>query len=142
MKRYAFRLEVVLRARRAQEEMARQELARANRRVRAAQERAVAEEERYRSMGAPTGVVEMVEDRRDRVWRELAAGTLTEARRTSEDETVAAAVQQAVWREAAQRVAALERLDQRRRQEHALALARSEVAEVDDLVTSRFEAAP
>lgn len=142
MKRYAFRLEVVLRARRAQEEMARQDLARANRLVRAAQERADAEEERYQSMGTPTGVVEMVEDRRDRVWRELAAGTATEARRVSEDQAVAAAVQQAVWREAARRVAALERLDQRRRQEHVLALSRAEASEVDDLVTSRFEAAP
>lgn len=142
MRRYGFRLEVVLRARRAQEELARQELARANRRVREAQDRAAAEDQRYRSLGAPTGIVEMVEDRRERVWRELAAGTADEARRASEDEAVAAAVQQAVWREAAQRVAALERLDQRRRQEHALELARAEAAEVDDLVTSRFEAVP
>lgn len=138
MKRYAFRLEVVLRARRAQEEVARQELARANHRLRRAQERADAERDRYAAMGPVTGTVDMVQDRQDRVWRTLAAATLVHAERTREDVAVAAAVHQAAWREAAQRVAALERLDDRRRAEHAVAVGRAEAAEVDDLITSRF----
>lgn len=139
MKRYSFRLEAVLRARRAQEDVARQELARANHQLRRALEHTRAERQRYESMGTPTGVVEMVQDRQDRVWRELAAGSLHQATRDHEDLSVAAAVHQAAWREAARRVAALERLDGRRRAEHALLVSRAEAAEVDDLVTSRFE---
>lgn len=139
MKRYTFRLEVVLRARRAQEDLARQALAQANRRLRQALEEAEAEQARYDAMGTASGVVDLVEDRRDRVWRDLAAGTLLEARRSQEEMSVAAAVQAAAWREAAQRVAALERLDERRRAEHAVAVARAEAAVVDDLVTARFE---
>lgn len=139
MKRYRFRLEAVLRARRALEDQARQELARANGKLRLAQAHAEDEQRRYQDMPAPAGVVTMVQDRQDRVWRELAAGSLLQARRASEDLAVAAAVRQAAWREAAQRVAALERLDDRRRAEHAQHMARAEVAEVDDLVTARFE---
>lgn len=139
MKRYTFRLEAVLRARRAQEDVARQELARANHRLREAVAAADAERARYAAMGKPTGVVDMVQDAQDRVWRELAAGTLHAVQCHREDLAVAAAVHQAAWREAAQRVAALERLDERRRAEHELAVSRAEAAAVDDLVTSRFE---
>lgn len=139
MKRYAFRLEVVLRARRAQEELARQHVAQANHRLRGALEHVAAEQARYEAMGTPTGVVELVQDRQDRVWRELTAASVHEAQRSRDDLAVAAAVRQAAWREAAQRVAALERLDQRRRAEHAVEVGRAEAAEVDDLVTSRFE---
>jgi flagellar FliJ protein len=139
MKRYQFRLDAVLRARRAQEDVARQELVRANLALRRARERTAAERQRLANLGVPTGVVDLVQDRQERTWRSLAAATAHAARRSEEDLAVAAAVRQAVWREAAQRVAALERLDERRRAEHAGAVARAEAAEVDDLVTSRFE---
>jgi hypothetical protein len=42
------------------------------------------------------------------------------------------------WALAAQRVAALDALDERRREEHRRQLARSEANEVDDLVNSRY----
>jgi flagellar biosynthesis chaperone FliJ len=142
VKRYQFRLEAVLRARRAQEDAARQELARANLALVEAQQRADAEHARVRSLGAPTGIVDLLQDRQDRVWRSLAADTAHDARRRCEDLAVAAAVKQAAWREAAQRVAALERLDARRRAEHAVAVARAEAVAVDDLVTHRFDREP
>ncbi len=41
------------------------------------------------------------------------------------------------WSEAARRVTVLERLDERRRAEHADDERRAEVTEVDDLVTAR-----
>lgn len=139
MKRYAFRLETVLRARRAQQDLARQELARANQALRRAMATVHAEQERYQAMESVTGVVDVVQDAQDRVWRTLAADSLHQAERSREDLAVTAAVHQAAWREAAQRVAALERLDGRRRAEHDVLVSRAEAAEVDDLVTSKFE---
>ncbi len=138
MKRYRFRLEAVLRARRAQEDMARQELARANRTLQAADDLLRAEQDRYRALAAPSGTVDVAGELGERQRRELVAAAAHEAGLRREDLAVAAAVQQAAWREAAQRVAALERLDARRRADHELALNRSVAAEIDDLVTSRF----
>ena len=138
MKRYRFRLEAVLRARRAQEDMARQELARANRALQQANEGFESELARYRSVPVPTGEVDLATELGERLGRELAATAVHEADLRREDNAVAAAVQQAAWREAAQRVAALERLDARRRADHELEVARAVAAEVDDIVTSRF----
>jgi flagellar biosynthesis chaperone FliJ len=139
VKRYRFRLDAVLRARRAQEDAARQELARANHALRQAQALAAAELARLRALPVPTGVVDLVRDAEDRVWRTLAADSAHFAGRQAEELAVAAAVSQAAWREAAQRVAALERLDERRRAEHAALVAHAEAAEVDDIVTARFD---
>lgn len=138
MKRYRFRLESVLRARRAQEDVARQSLVQANRQVRSAQEDLHAQQQRYGAMQQPGGLLTAAEAVGDHVRRQLMAQVVGEASQRFEDLVVAAAVHQAAWREAAQRVATLERLDERRRAEHALQADRADLTEVDDLVTSRF----
>jgi flagellar protein FliJ len=138
VKRYRFRLESVLRARRAQEELARQELARANLRLRAAVARRDDEEARYRALVERPARGDRTDFLEDRAQAELAAATLNGARRTAEDVAVAAAVRHAAWRETAQRVAALERLDERRRDEHALEASRAEVNELDDMTSARW----
>lgn len=138
MKRYQFRLQSVLRARRAQEDLARQSLALANRRLRDAQVLLAQEQTRYRSVEVRRGVVDVPAARAEQSWQHLAAASVAHAARCLEDLAVAAADHQAAWREAARRVAALERLDDRRRAEHVLAAARADGVEVDDLVTARF----
>jgi flagellar protein FliJ len=138
VKRYRFRLESVLRARRAQEELARQELARANLRLRAAAERRHAEEERYRQLAARPARSDRTGFLEDRAGADLAAATLNRAQRSAEDMAVAAAVRHAAWRETAQRVAALERLDERRREEHGREVQRAEVNEIDDMTSARW----
>lgn len=139
MKRYRFPLEVVLRARRAQEDLARQNLVGANHRVRQAQEHLSRQQARYMTVANPVGVVDAVAAVQDHAGRQVLAGVVDEAKRRFEDRSVEAAVLQAAWREAAQRVAALERLDERRRADHSVMALRAELVEVDDLVTSRFE---
>jgi len=139
MKRYRFPLEAVLRARRAQEDVARQNLVGANHRVRQAQENLSRQQARYLAVADPVGVVDAVTAVQDHAGRQVLAGVVDEAKRGYEDRSVEAAVLQAAWREAAQRVAALERLDERRRADHSLLALRAELVEVDDLVTSRFE---
>ena len=138
MKRYEFRLQSVLRARRTQEDQARQSLALANRRLRDAQVLLAQEQTRYQSVNVSSGVADVSVARSEQSWQHLAAASVAHVARCCEDLAVAAADHQAAWREAAGRVAALERLDDRRRAEHALVTARADSVEVDDLVTARF----
>ena len=138
MKRYQFRLQSVLRARRAQEDLARQSLALANRRLRDAQVLLTQEQARYQSVNVSSGVVDVPAARAEQSWQYLAAASVAHVARCCEDLAVVVADHQAAWREASQRVAALERLDDRRRVEHALVAARADSVEVDDLVTARF----
>lgn len=138
MRRYEFRLHAVLRARRAQEDIARQSLALANRSLREAQRHLGAERIRYEALEPTVGLGDWPEARRERSWCDLAAASVAHATRCFEDLAVVAADRQAAWREAARRVAVLERLDDRRRADHALWAARADGAEIDDLVTARF----
>lgn len=140
MRRYQFRLESVLRARRAQEQLARQDLARANAVLRRAEVHYRQECERYESFEPGVRVEDRESFNRSRALAELTAATLAFSRKTCEDAAVAAAVRHAAWREAAQRVASLERLEDRRREEHSKEAARAEAAEIDDVVTSRWAA--
>jgi flagellar FliJ protein len=138
VKRYRFRLEAVLRVRRLQEDVARTALAEAA----AALARAGAEEARagswlhaLRAQPAPESPVAWDAHRRVQL---AAADEL--ASRTA-DVAHAHAEQQARQRELAAartRVRALERLDERRRAEHAREMARHEERAADDLVTSRY----
>ena len=138
MKRYRFRLEAVLRVRRLQEDAARGALADAT----AAVARAEAEEGRarawldaLRAQPAPDGPAAWDAQRRV----QLAAADELSSR--GSDVAHARAEQQARQRELAAartRVRALERLDERRRAEHAREVARHEERAADDLVTSRY----
>jgi flagellar FliJ protein len=138
MKRYRFRLESVLRVRRVQEDVARGDLARANTAVTAAA--AALDAARHRlarttSDPAPADAPE---------WQARRALLLGRAEEISargadlEAATEARADRQRALAEARTRVRALERLDERRRAEHAVESARDESRTMDDLVTARW----
>jgi len=138
MNRYRFRLESVLRVRRAEEELARQELARANARLRAAMEAHRRESQRYDELQTAPGVLEPVVFLRERAYADLAAATVEAARQAMDAAAAEAACRYVSWSEAACLVAALERLDDRRRAEHRDEARRAEVAEADDMTSARF----
>lgn len=137
MKRYRFRLDTVLRVRQVEEERARGELALANR---ALAEADALLEQRIDHYGAtpqpaaPLAVTSFLaaRDRQERAARAVVvAGT---ARLAADAE---AADRRAVWSRTATRLAAIERLDERRREEHRLEAHRQEALEVDDIVVAR-----
>jgi len=132
MKRYRFALEAVLRVRRAQEEAAVFALAAAHATRRRAEE-AEAEAVARCDGNVPTaGVHDSEQFRSERDEAERLAATAM-ARADAVARAVAEARQrQADWTQAARAVAALERLDERRRQEWAVAEQRAEAAVVDE----------
>jgi len=138
VKRYQFRLEVVLRLRRAEEEQAKESLMAANRHLRRSVERRDVALGRYRALAAPLGPLGREEFDRERSRATLAADALQAAQRHVTSAAAAAALAQIEWSQAARKVAVLERLDARRRAEHADEERREEVAVVDDIVTLRF----
>ena len=140
MNRYRFRLDSVLRVRRAHEELARQELVQANRRLRSAMEAHRRESLRYSQLTATVGLLEGSDFRRERAETELAAATLEAARIVMDAAAAEAATRYVGWTEAARQVAVLERLDDRRRAEHRAEEIRAEVAVADDLTGARFVA--
>ena len=66
-----------------------------------------------------------------------AAGAITVARAEYRHALAAVEQRRAEWAAARQRVAALERLEERRREEHAVEMRRAEDRLVDDLVVAR-----
>ncbi len=138
MKRYRFTLESVLRARRAQEDLARQQLAQANRALRRAQATLADVTAAYDRRPVDRGQIDLAGLHRQRLDGELAAAEVDRRRGQLADAAVEAATHYARWTEAARLVAALERLDERRRAEWRLEAQRQEAAAVDDVVTSRF----
>lgn len=139
MSRYRFRLETVLRVRRAEESDAKGALLRANARLRAALDARDQAQQRYRDVVESQSLSGSVEQlRRDRWHAEVAARALSDAQREAMRVAGEAALAQVDWAQAARRVAVLERLDLRRRSEHAEGERRAEVGVVDDLVTARY----
>lgn len=133
MKRYHFNLETVLRARRAQESVARADLQRANLAAAAAEVAAKKSQDHYGEVVASTGAPFMQHRERS----ELAAKALLGA-----EESVAAtrAVLEKALHDyvaAARAVTVLEHLDERRREEHALAAQHAEAALSDELAAAR-----
>jgi flagellar export protein FliJ len=141
MSKRSFRLETVLRVRKAQEETARAELARENGEVRAAAAERDSAAERYRQVPVSSGAVAATVFQREAATADLAAASLLDARSHLSLAEAEAAVALRRWREAAQRVEALERLALRRLEEARAEEARHESAAVDDLVTARYIAA-
>ncbi len=144
MKRYHFSLEPVLRARRAQEEAARQSLAAANHHLRRAQSRRDAALDAYRIVTSSAlrgpGDRDAFFDERSRQLR--LAEAVEEASKLvvqCEEETESC---YSAWVLAGQRVASLERLDERRRSEWSYSEARAEAASVDDIVNARWDRQP
>jgi flagellar export protein FliJ len=140
VKRFRFRLETVLAARRAQEEAARSSLALAHGLLRVREEAHDSEWARYRGLrdsgAAPPQSWQELAARRG--FEELAAGTLEMCRRRLAESGAEVEAAQEAWTEASRRVAVLERLAERQRGEWMLAFERYEAAEVMEGVTARW----
>jgi flagellar export protein FliJ len=138
MKRYQFRLEGVLRLRRAELEQARLVLAGANAALQSALLVREREAERYNSVAfrsdasAPDALRAELHD------SAVAHARLAGAERSVADAAVHAAVAQVNWSSANRRVAALERLDERRRAEHAAEVRREEAVLLDEIAGARY----
>lgn len=139
MSRFRFRLEGVLRVRRAQESEARTALAAANAHLRQKLEIRDGAHVHYRQVaGRPRPECTVAALASERLDAALAADRLDAAARAVTRAAGEAALTQVSWTQAARRVSVLERLEERRRVEHADEESRAEVRAVDDLVTSRW----
>jgi hypothetical protein len=133
VKRYDFPLQTVLRARRAQESVARADLLRANLYVTAAELAEREKQAHYEDVITADGVAFLVHRQRS----QLAAASLMGARGSVTEARVAVATAMEGYLVAARGVSVLEHLDERQRGEHAAAVRRKEANHVDELVTSR-----
>jgi flagellar protein FliJ len=137
MKKFAFRLESVLRIRRLQEDQVRTRLMAANRDVQVARARVEARQSRYDTLPRPMGVHD--HDSMERAWFTLdaAAGAI---RFAHEEQVIAEQAADAIrieWVEARRRTEVLERLRERARDEWAVETRRAEDRAVDELVVAR-----
>ena len=137
MKRFRFRLEQVLRVRRLQEDMARAALQHANLDARRAADAVNARIEEYGAAARPEGAQSYDTFNRMQSHLDNAAGAITVARGLYLEALGVVKERRAEWAAARQRVAALERLEQRRRDEYDIEARRAEDRLVDDLVVAR-----
>jgi flagellar export protein FliJ len=137
VKRYRFRLEQVMRVRRIQEDQARSLVVEA--RTRAADAAAVTLRriEAYESHSSAGATVDAAGFLASRALHEAKAQAVLNAQVEEMEAREVVAQRLDGWSEAARRVSALERLDERRREEYDIELRRDEDAQVDDLVVSR-----
>lgn len=139
MKKYVFRLETVRRVRKAQEDQAKSALLNANsevqRAIKAVEERTAEYEAATERITGGAGVEVFM---KQRYFNELAGHALIAAQASRKAAEVEAAAKRDLWSEAAKRVKALDRLDDRRRAEYLIDAQREEVREIDDMVTGRF----
>jgi len=138
MRKYRFQLEPVLRVRTTQEDLARAALAQANHRVASADAVLAARLSHYSSMAMASGMRSQSDFMRSRFSHEMAARSVRDAEAARRQAAEEAAARREAWTQAAKEVSVLERLDERRRAEHALEAARQADAEVDDIVVGRF----
>jgi flagellar biosynthesis chaperone FliJ len=137
MKRFRFRLDQVLHVRRVQEDRARFELLSANRDAHLA---AVRVDERladYAGRRMPTGPQSHADFERAVFLLDSGAASVGVARASHRDALDVVDARRTDWTDARRRVAALERLEERRRTEHAIEVQRAEDQLVDDLVVAR-----
>ena len=137
MKRYEFRMAKVLRVRRLQEDAARAAVAAARAAENAAIETLEASKAHYAALpagetAAPTSDFLSLRARGE--WRGQAVVQADGRRQMAADGTSFALDG---WQLANRRVTALERLDERRRDEYGVLVRRDEDATVDEIVTSR-----
>jgi flagellar FliJ protein len=138
VKRYRFRLETVLRVRRVQEDAARGDLARANAAVAAAAADVEAARERLAGMASEPVPANPVEWQARRALLLGRAAEITARQTDLQAADTERAGRQRALAEARTRVRALERLDERRRAEHAVEMGRDDSRTLDDLVTARW----
>ena len=137
MKRFRFRLEQVLRVRRIQEDIARGALMAAHHGAREAADRVNARIADYAAASRPSGAQSYDAFNRMQFRLDNAAGAITIARSEYHHTLELVEARRSEWAAARQRVAALERLEARRRDEHAIEARRAEDRMVDDLVVAR-----
>jgi flagellar export protein FliJ len=137
VKRYQFRLDAVLRVRRIQEARARADLAMANMAVAATHQALNAKVAEYQMLPHPSGHQTAHEffSAQHRLDRAAATVVSLDERRALARER--AAQQHVEWSLTAQRVSALENLDERQHAEYTIDADRESEREIDDLVTSR-----
>ncbi len=138
MKRFRFRLDQVLHVRRVQEDRARFGLLSANRDAHLA---AMQVEERladYAGRSMPSGPQSYANFERALFLLDSGAAAVGTARTAHRESLVIVDARRAEWTDARRRVAALERLEARRRAEHAVEVQRAEDQLVDDLVVGRY----
>ena len=138
MKRFQFRLQSVLRVRRIQEDLARARLLNANAGAREAERVVDARVARYHDLDRPAGTQHEPEFARTWFTLDAAAGAVDVAREQQIQAVARVTERRTEWSEASMRVAALERLEERQRAEHAIEVQRDEDRVVDDLVVSRY----
>lgn len=139
MKRYEFRLDQVLRVRRAQADEAANHLGIAQRSESAA---LLAEMARRKSTAERTrlhGSRSSHELLLSRVLWDAELDSLSRLEVSTNEARVETDHQRSVWLAASRRVRALEMLDDRRREEHRVETDRAEGRRIDDLVASRHK---
>ena len=137
MKRYEFRMEKILRVRRMQEDAARAAVAQARSLEKSAVEKLEAARRHCEALGTEVPATSTTQflalrDRGD--FRAQAVGLAGERRRSAADQTAGAVNS---WHVTHRRVDALERLDERRREDYSVEAQRDEDALVDEIVTTR-----
>lgn len=137
MKKYRFPLDTVLRVRRIEEDREKARLLAANRAVDSAVASVTRRRDHLDSLSAPAGGswAGFHAEQSHRLGLAAAVGHaagVLEARRTVATE------RRQDWGAARQRVASLERLDERLRDEHAIEAGRDAQRLVDDLVSARY----
>lgn len=137
MKRYQFRFEHVARVRKIQEDQARAELLAARHRLLVAEAELAARSDDYRARLSTETPGSAAVFRSQRHQDDLLATAVTAARCAEANARLAVSQRIDIWTEAARKVAAMERLDERDRERHAADAAREEQAELDDLVAPR-----
>lgn len=137
MKRYTFRMEQVLRVRRLQEDAARAGVSIARSAERAAEIVLASSNEYYMALETPAApaAAHSFLGQRDRGALRATGVRIAEGHLSTAVEASTAAIDE--WRATHQRVEALERLDERRREEHGIELRRYEDAAADEIVVSR-----
>ena len=140
MKRYEFRMAKVLRVRRLQEDAARAGIAVARMAEQRASDAVAGSYDHYRGLSPanPAAPAAAFLGLRDQASYRATAVRLAEGHLQVAAEATEQAV--SVWHESHRRVEALERLDERRRDEHQIEARRAEDAAVDEIVVSRARA--
>jgi flagellar export protein FliJ len=137
LKKFKFRLESVQKVRRLQEEQARVRLMEAN--LEARQSAALVESRLHAYLASPRPSAPMNYEAFEQERFKLEAlATAVEAARIAHREALDVVDGRRVeWLEAKQRLSALDRLEERRKEEHAIDLRRAEDRLIDDLVVAR-----
>jgi flagellar FliJ protein len=137
MKGFRFRLATVLRVRRLQEDMAKAALMTSHRDAHNAAARVDDSLAAYETAERPDGAQSFAAFERSRFRFEQAAGAVGAARVAHLAALAMVEERREEWNDAHVRVAVLERLEERRRDEHAETVRRGEERLIEDLVTSR-----